>query len=76
MARLYEEIQGRLREMSFIVARNLGMEISERTRVMLLPVDVPADPAATRAEPTTSSGGQVEVHCTETSPGHFECGWL
>jgi hypothetical protein len=74
MARLYEEVQGRLREMSLIVARNLGMEISERTKVMLRPVDVPTDAAATRDEPTTSSNGQVEVHCTETSPGHFECG--
>lgn len=72
MARLYEEVQGRLREMSLIVARNLGMEISERTKVMLRPVDIQA--ASTHDEPTTSSNGQVEVHCTETSPHHFECG--
>ena len=74
MARLYEEVQGRLREMSLIVARNLGMEISERTKVMLRPVDIRADPASTSDEPTTSSDDHVEVHCTETSPGHFECG--
>ncbi len=68
MARLYEEVQGRLREMSLIVARNLGMEISERTRVMLRPVSVKGDESA------TSSNGHVEVHCTETSAGHWECG--
>ena len=68
MARLYEEVQGRLREMSLIVARNLGMEISERTRVMLRPVSVKGDESA------ASSNGHVEVHCTETSPGHWECG--
>ena len=73
MARLYEEVQGRLREMSLIVARNLGMELSERTRVMLRPVDVRAESSAD--EPTTASADRhVEVHCTETSPGHFECG--
>jgi hypothetical protein len=74
MARLYEEVQGRLREMSLIVARNLGMEISERTKVMLRPVTVAPDQSASHDEPTTSSDGQVEVHCTETSPHHFECG--
>ena len=44
MARLYEEVQGRLREMSLIVARNLGMQISERTKVMLRPVGLKAAP--------------------------------
>jgi hypothetical protein len=68
MARLYEEVQGRLREMSLIVARNLGMEVTERTKVMLRPVEVKSD------EPTASANGHVEVHCTETSPGHWECG--
>lgn len=74
MARLYEEVQGRLREMSLIVARNLGMQITERTRVMLRPVSVTASPPSTGDEPAEASSGQVEVHCTETSPGHFECG--
>lgn len=74
MARLYEEVQGRLREMSLIVARNLGMQISGRTKVMLHPVDLKAAPQSPSDEPTTSSNGHVEVHCTETSPGHFECG--
>ena len=69
MARLYEEVQGRLREMSLIVARNLGMKISERTKVMLRPVDLATDEAT-----MSSSNGHVEVHCTETSPGHIECG--
>lgn len=72
MSRLYEEVHGRLREMSLIVARNLGMQLSERTKVMLRPVDVRAD--SPTDQPTMSSNGQVEVHCTETSPGHFECG--
>ncbi len=66
MARLYEEVQGRLVEMSHIVARTLGQQISERTTVMLRPTD---------AKSTERSGsGHVEVHCTETSPHHFECG--
>jgi hypothetical protein len=70
MARLYEEVQGRLVEMSLIMARNLGMNISERTTVMLHPVNVKA------GKPTEEApvGRKVEVHCTETSSGHFECG--
>lgn len=70
MARLYEEVQGRLVEMSLIVARNLGMNISERTTVMLRPVTVKADKTTEEAP----VGRKVEVHCTETSSGHFECG--
>ncbi len=63
MARLYEEVQGRLKEMSLIVARNLRMTLTAQTKVMLRPVSAEAD-----------APGHVEVHCTETSPGHFECG--
>jgi hypothetical protein len=74
MARLYEEVQGRLKEMSLIVARNLGMEISDRTRVMMRPVDVRAESSASDEPTTASADGHVEVHCTETSPGHWECG--
>jgi hypothetical protein len=74
MARLYEEVQGRLGEMSLIVARNLGTQTSERTTVMLRPVSARVDAAPRGDEPTPSANGRVEVHCTETSPGHFECG--
>ena len=68
MARLYEEVQGRLVEMSLIVARNLSMVISERTMVMLRPISVKAD--------TESAPGsrKVEVHCTQLPDGHWECG--
>lgn len=70
MARLYEEVHSRLVEMSLIVARNLGMNISERTTVMLRPINVKANKTTEQAP----AGRKVEVHCTETSAGHFECG--
>ncbi len=76
MACLYEEVQGRLKEMSLIVARTLNQKVSERTHVMLRPI---ALKAKNTASPYPGAGGilregQVEVHCTETSEGHFECG--
>jgi hypothetical protein len=74
MTRLYEEVQARLMEMALIVSRNLGTEVSAHTKLMLRPVDVQADHILARNEATASSNGVVEVHCTETSPGHFECG--
>jgi hypothetical protein len=74
MTPLYEEVQARLMEMALIVSRNLGMEVSAHTKLMLRPVDVQVDRILARDEATVSSNGVVEVHCTETSPGHFECG--
>ena len=72
MACLYEEVQGRLKEMSLIVARTLGMQVSERTTVMLRPLK--ADNASSSSDREVFREGQVEVHCTQTSEGHFECG--
>lgn len=72
MAQLYEEVQARLTEMSLVMSRNLGMTITRDTRLMLRPINVAASPIADPA--TASSNGIVEVHCTETPPGHFECG--
>lgn len=70
MARLYEEVKGRLAEMSMIMARNLNMEISERTTLMLRPLghesNTPSDQPVAR--------DHVEVHCTQMPDGHFECG--
>jgi hypothetical protein len=74
MACLYEEVQGRLKEMSLIVARTLRMEISERTTLMLRPIGVKANTASSSFGRATLRQGQVEVHCTETSEGHYECG--
>jgi hypothetical protein len=74
MACLYEEVQGRLKEMSLIVARTLRMEISERTTLMLRPIGVKANTALPSSGRATLRQGQVEVHCTETSEGHYECG--
>jgi hypothetical protein len=76
MACLYEEVQGRLKEMSLIVARTLNQKVSERTHVMLHPITLKAKNSAS---PYPRAGavlreGHVEVHCTETSEGHFECG--
>jgi hypothetical protein len=70
MACLYED---RLREMSLIVARTLDQKISERTTVMLRPLGVKTDTA------TKDNGGpiardNVEVHCTQTPEGGWECG--
>lgn len=64
MARLYEEVQGRLKEMSLIISRTLGMQLSDNTRVMLRPREGEAD----------TPGDHVEVHCTQMPDGHFECG--
>jgi hypothetical protein len=72
MACLYEEVQGRLKEMSLIVARNLHMEVSERTALLLRPVDVKANTARPSSDRPTSR--KVEVHCTQTADGHWECG--
>lgn len=72
MACLYEEVQGRLVEMSLIVARNLNMKISQRTTVMLRPINAKAD--TTTEGDAQSAARKAEVHCTETSPGHVECG--
>jgi hypothetical protein len=76
MACLYEEVQGRLKEMSLIVARTLNQKVSERTHVMLRPITLKAKNSGS---PHPGAGavlreGHVEVHCTETSPHHFECG--
>jgi hypothetical protein len=69
---LYKEVQGRLKEMSLIMARTLRMEVSERTTVMLRPLSVnTASPSPGRE---SFRQGQVEVHCTQTSEGHWECG--
>jgi len=73
MACLYEEVKGRLVEMSLIVARNLNMEISERTTVMLRPLDAGSDTKSAYSDRPVSRG-RVEVHCTQTSDGHWECG--
>jgi len=70
MACLYEEVQGRLREMSLIVARTLHQEISERTTVMLRPLGIKATDDTGRAR----ARDHVEVHCTQTADGHWECG--
>src|SRR6266566_6873657 len=43
MACLYEEVQGRLKEMSLIVARTLNQKVSERTHVMLRPIALKAN---------------------------------
>ncbi len=69
MARLYEEVKGRLMEMSLIMARNLNMSVSERTTLMLRPRGLEAD-----AQPDTRESGIVEVHCTQTADGSWECG--
>jgi hypothetical protein len=69
MACLYEEVQGRLKEMSLIVARTLHTEVSERTTVMLRPLNADKSPGR-----EAFRQGQVEVHCTQTSDGHWECG--
>jgi len=74
MAQLYEEVRARLTEMSLITSRTLGMKTSRDTRVMLRPIDVPKDRAVAADATMSSADGIVEVHCTETSPGHFECG--
>jgi len=74
MARLYEEVQARLTEMSLIVSRNLGMEMSRDTRVMLRPVDLRGNVALAADAGTVSPDGAVDVHCTQTSDGHLECG--
>ena len=65
MARLYEEVQGRLKEMSLIISRTLGMQLSDSTRVMLRPRE---------GEEADAPGNHVEVHCTLMPDGHFECG--
>jgi hypothetical protein len=65
MTCLYEEVQGRLKEMSLIVARNLHIEISENTVAMLRPV---------KLEGLAAAGDGVEVICTEGPPGTFNCG--
>ncbi len=57
--------------MSLIVARTLNQKISERTTVMLRPLRVGAD-AKEHDRPT--SRDHVEVHCTQTADGHWECG--
>src|SRR5882757_796498 len=67
MTHLYEEVQGRLKEMSLIVARNLHIEISENTVAMLRPVKLEGLAAA-------PAGDGVEVICTEGPPGTFNCG--
>ena len=65
MARLYEEVQGRLKEMSLIISRTLGMQLSDSTRVMLRPRE---------GKEADAPGDHVEVHCTQMPDGHFECG--
>lgn len=68
MARLYEEVQGRLIEISLIVARNLSMVITERTVVMLRPISIKADTES------ASVSRKVEVHCTQLPDGNWQCG--
>jgi hypothetical protein len=68
MARLYEEIQARLVEMSLIMTRTLGTKITPDTVFKF-------EPRIRQAGVSSVFGTKsVEVHCTETSPGHFECG--
>jgi len=74
MAQLYEEVHARLTEMSLIMTRNLGMTRSRNTRVMFRPMEVQEDNAKAFDTEQLSLDGPVEVHCTETPPGHFECG--
>lgn len=71
MARLYEEVKGRLLEMSLIMARNLNMSVSERTTVMLRPIGI--EPGV-QADSVQQARGIVEVHCTQTPDGVWECG--
>jgi len=72
MACLYEEVQGRLREMSLIVARTLNQKISERTTVVLRPLGVKPDMSEENGRPMARD--HVEVHCTQTPEGNWECG--
>lgn len=69
MAVLYEEVQGRLTEMSLIVARTLKMKLSEHTITMLRPTSARAEQGL-----GGSSLRKVEVHCTQQPDGHWECG--
>jgi hypothetical protein len=68
MACLYEEVQGRLKEMSLIVARTLNMEVSERSVSMMRPIGIDGKASEKFRE------GHVEVHCTQYPDGHYECG--
>jgi hypothetical protein len=67
MACLYEEVQGRLREMSLIVARTLNQKISERTTVMLRPLGVKPDMSEENGRPMARD--HVEVHCPRLPRG-------
>jgi len=70
MACLYEEVQGRLREMSLIVARTLNQKTSERTTVMLRPLGVKPD----TSEDMGVQWREIMLKCTQTPEGNWECG--
>jgi hypothetical protein len=42
--------------------------------LMLRPIGVKPNPALRSSKGETLRQGQVEVHCTQTSEGHWECG--
>lgn len=70
MARLYEEVKGRLTEMSLIVARNLKMPTTDQTTVMLRPVNHGREKTDKHSAPSNA----VEVHCTLGPDGVIYCG--
>ena len=74
MAQLYEEVNARLAELYLIMSRNLGIKRSPNTRVMLRPMEGRATSLKTAEAEQLFLDGPVEVHRTETTPGHFECG--
>lgn len=70
MARLYEEVKGRLTEMSLIVARNLNLPTNNETTVMLRPVNHGNDGGHKSSAPANA----VEVHCALGADGAWYCG--
>jgi hypothetical protein len=68
MACLYEEVQGRLKEMSLIVARTLKLKASDRSVSMMRPIGIDGKASEKLRE------GHVEVVCAQYPDGHFECG--
>jgi hypothetical protein len=72
MARLYEEVTGRLEEMALIVARNLGLETRDQMQSMFVPAGQPSHQHGTTPNVEDVVFRGVRIVCSPTGCGCYD----